>query len=716
MRIRHFVIVPLALLLTACASSDWDPTKKVHIGVGHVDGRPDESVEAVEEVDAVTVALGEEKKASEEPPAEERFSGTGTFVKRVKAPKTPVKEGDITLNFENTDLREVVKVILGDLLNVNYILDPAVQGSVTMETGRPLSRDLLLPTLETLLRMNKAVMVDAGGTYRVMPASTAVRGASVPQLGESRRALPQGYSVRIVPLKYIGVAEMNKILEPLAPEGSIIRVDTIRNLLILAGSAPELESLLDTIEIFDVDWIKGLSVGFFRLEYAELSEVTDQLDSLFGSQEASPLAGLFRVIPVESANSLLVITPQERYLDEVGKWIRRLDRSGGDGDGSERLFVYRVQHGDAASLADMLGSLFSDGGGSKRSPARVAPGRQAASIGSAGKSDRDKKGENKSAEGSAKSTAKRAASSPASAVSLADGVSIVADTVNNSLLIRCSPSQYRKIREALDQLDILPLQVLVEATIVEVKLVGELRYGLQWFFKTNHGDKTGRWTQENGSPNPLAPILPGFNFTLVKAADDIRAVLSAFAGDNLVNVLSSPSVMVLDNHTAKIQVGDKVPTLSSKTTSNVTADTTTSNTVQYQDTGVMLTVTPRVTPGGLVIMEVEQDVSDAVETETGVDDSPTIQTRNITSTVAVKHKQAVILGGLIKDKRSNSEGGVPGLYKVPFLGWAFGEKEKNAERTELVVVLIPRVITNDADIQEVTEDFRQKLQGLREKF
>lgn len=716
MRRVHCLAVPLILALSACASSYWDPTERVNSPVGHVGGAEAPPAGPGE---AAAVALGEEEEAKGvEAPAQERYVGTGTFVKRVRTRAVPPRAGDITLNFDNTDLREVVKVILGDLLNVNYILDPAVQGSVTMQTGSPLSRDLLLPTLETLLRMNNAVLVDAGTMYRVLPVSRAVRGAGVPQLGQSRRPLPRGYSVRIVPLKYIGVAEMNKILEPLAPEGSIIRVDAVRNLLILAGTNPELESLLDTIEVFDVDWIKGLSVGFFRIEFAELSEIVEQLGTLFGGKEDSPLAGLFRIIPVESANSLLVITPQVRYLDEVGKWIRRLDRASEEGDGSERLYVYRVQHGDAENLADLLGSLFEESGTTTRAAARVAPGLRAAKVQSPGRSGSKEAG----AETGDKSPARAATGGGAvvavssSSIALGDGVSIVADTVNNSLLIRATPAQYRKIQEALEQLDILPLQVLVEATIVEVTLTGELRYGLQWFFKTHHGSKTGNWVLDNSKDSGLAGLLPGFNWTLIDAADQIRAVLSAFAGDGLVNVLSSPSIMVLDNHTAKIQVGDSVPTLSSQSTSNIGGESPTVNSIEYRDTGVMLTVTPRVTPGGLVIMEVEQDVSDAVETATGVDGSPTIQTRNISSTVAVKDKQSVILGGLIRDKRENSDGGVPGLYKVPILGWAFGQTEKSAERNELVVVLTPRVITSATDIEEVTEDFRNKLRGLREKF
>lgn len=711
MTIRLLTLACVVFLLSACAISDWDPTRKVNSPIGHVPGSREAAASDADE--ASTIALGDELQTlPAEPPKDERFHGTGTFVKRIAAPAAPAAAGDITLNFDNSDLREVVKVILGDLLNLNYIMEPGVQGAVTMQTGRPLSRELLIPTLETLLRMNNAVLVKNSGMYRVMPQGSAMRGVLVPQLGDSRRPLPQGYSVRIVPLKYIGVLEMSQILKPMAPEGSVIRTDTVRNLLVLAGTNPELNALLDTIEVFDVDWIKGLSVGLFHIKYSTLDDVTRQLDSLFAGDEGNPLAGLFKVVPVASTNSLLVITPQESYLDEVARWIKRLDQAGAEGDSRTRLYVYRVQHGDAENLANLLSTLFTESQSTTRAAARVAPGLQAASINAPARSVA---GEEGNAGQTAAAPKKKSAGVGGGAAFVAStseetGISIVADTVNNSLLIQATPLHYRDILDALEQLDILPLQVLVEATIVEVSLTGGLEYGLSWFFQTNHGDERAEWNLFNLDKGP------GFNWSLITGVDQIRAVFSAFARDGLVNILSSPSVMVLDNQTAKIQVGDSVPVLTSSSQSTIGTDSPIVNSVSYRDTGVMLTVTPRVTPGGLVIMDVEQDVSQAVETETGVNDSPTIKTRNITSTVAVKHGQAVILGGLIEDSSSTGKGGVPGLYNLPAVGWMFGERTKEASRKELVVVLTPRVITDEEDIEAVTEDFRVRLQGLREKF
>jgi general secretion pathway protein D len=708
----RFRLLLLAVpLLSSCASPYWDPTVKVSKGEGHVGVVTGGAEAAAAEQPPSIVLSGVPEAASKEPPKQQRFPGTGRFVKPVAAPPVAETEGDITLNFDNHDLREVVQLILGDLLGVNYILDPAVQGTVTIQTSKPLRRDLLLPTLETLLRMNKAALVLADGVYRVLPVGSAMQGSLVPQLGDSSRPLPQGYSLRIVPLRYIGVTEMTEILKPLAPEGSIVRADPVRNLLILAGTSPELGSLLDTIEVFDVDWIKGLSVGVFRLEYGKVGEVAKQLDTLMGGKEGNPLAGLFRVVPLEATNSLLVITSQDRYLDRIGSWIERLDQAGGQGD-EERLYVYRVKHGDAENLASIIGQLFTGKGAETRAPARVAPGLQASRIG--GQSTSGEKTTPAAAGQGTTTRATRTATAPTS-ISLESGVSIVADAVNNSLLIRSTPSEYRKIREALDELDIQPLQVLVEATIVEVTLSGELRYGLQWFFTTRHGGKKGTWVQDN--EQGLGPLYPGFNWTLEGiTSGDVYAVLSAFAGDNLINVLSSPSIMVLDNRTAKIQVGNQVPILSQQQQGTSETDRVV-NSIDYTDTGVMLSVTPRVTPGGLVIMDVEQQVSNVGEPPTGVVvDSPTISKRNIVSSVAVRHNQAVVLGGLIQDDTRSNQGGVPGLYNMPLLGWAFGQSSKSATRRELVVILTPRVITGEQDIERINDEFRGKLRGLREKF
>ena len=712
------VLALTAALLSGCGGLVFDPSRRVGETHGHItDTSRRSSPTGTSMQQPASIALGEE-------PAQGGSSvrrGTGAFVRQVAPPSVDTTPGEVTLNFDGTDIREVVKVVLGDLLGVNYVLDPAVSGSVSLQTGRPLRRDMLIPTLEMLLRMNNAALVDNAGTYEVVPLNNAVQGRIVPQLGQSSRALPEGYSVQVVPLRYIGADEMASILEPLAPEGSLVRTDTLRNLIVIAGTSPEMSNLLDTIQVFDVDWMSGLSVGFFTLEYAKATDVVTQLETLLADDNggASPLKGIFRFIPVESANAVLVVSPQQSYLAQMEDWIDRLDRAEASGSTAQRLFVYRVRHGDAENLADVLSQLFAadGGGGTTRSVGGVAPGLRQANIG----------GET-GGEGGTSSLPRATAST----LELSSQVSIVADPVNNSLLVRSSPRDYKKILDALKQLDIVPLQVLVEATIVEIRLTGNLKYGVQWrFFGLAAG---GEWDPETtsnvggyrsdislrGTANGPAQTFAAagspstFNWSVVLRPDTIRATLSALAEDDLVNVLSSPSVMVRDNQTAEIQVGEDVPIATTQQQGTATTDRII-NQIEYRKTGVKLSVKPRVTPGGMVQMEIEQEVS-TVAQESGALNSPTFRTRNITSNVAVRSNQAVVLGGLIQDAREDGKSGVPGLYRAPLLGPLFGETARRSERTELVVVLTPRVIASDSDIETVTRDFREKVRNLDTRF
>ncbi len=712
-----------ALFVSACERSYWDPTVKVGDTRGHVvdpaRAAEREAARARGIQAAQGIALG--GTDSDVPKAVDSVKrGTGTFVRKVKAPSVDTTPGDVTLNFDGTDIREVVKVVLGDLLQVNYVLHPAVQGVASLQTGRPLRREHLIPTLETLLRMNNAAIVYKGGTYEVVPLANAVQGNLVPQLGESTRALPEGYTVQVVPLQYIGAEEMNSILQPLAPEGSIIRIDNLRNLVVIAGTSPEMGNLMDTIRVFDVDWMAGLSVGFFVLEYAKANEVVTQLESLLTDDTGNPFKGLFRFVPVETANSVMVISPQESYIQQARNWIERLDMAEATGDAAERLYVYRVKNGDAENLADVLSQLFTgESTGRDRSIGGVAPGLGSSSIGSRAGDDADREsdlGGGQMGGGSRSSGAQRRATSQR--VDLGSNVSIVADTINNSLLVKASPRDYKKILDALKQLDVVPLQVLVEATIIEIRLTGNLEYGVQWsFFGLATKDHRSRVSWDgtiDGDTSGIGTTFPGFNWTVIARPDQIRANLSALAAQNLVNVLSSPSVMVMDNQTAQIQVGQQVPVATSQQQGTTTTDRVV-NQIEYRDTGVMLSVKPRVTPGGLVQMEIEQEVSD-VSPDASSLNSPTFNTRNITSSVAVRSNQAVVLGGLIQDNRADGKQGVPGLYDLPYVGVLFGERTKDARRTELVVVLTPKVIASDQDIEAVTEDFRGKVRGLEFKF
>ena len=694
----------LTLGLGACDPNHWDPALRMGPPTGHVIDQESLETEGTRRPKSTSIALSEQDKHLT-PPEDREVSGTGTFVRKVQGPHVRTKPGDITLNFDGTDIREVVKVILGDVLQLNYILDPKVSGTASLQTGRPLRRKDLIPTLETLLRMNNAALVYNAGTYEVVPLKNAIQGRVVPQLGEAASPLPHGYSVQVVPLQYIGADEMSKILQPLAPEGSIIRVDSLRNILLIAGTSPELGNLLDTIQVFDVDWMAGLSVGFFSLEYAAAKDVVNQLENLLADENGNPFKGLFRFIPIESANSLLVVSPKEAYLKQAKRWIERLDLAEATGNRAERLFVYRVKHGDAENLAKILTDLFAESKSKskKTTVGSVAPGKKTASA-----TSKQEKG------------TKKTRKSTASSITLSSEVSIVADTVNNSLLIKSSPRDYKKILDALKQLDLVPLQVLVEATIIEITLSGSLQYGVQWEIFGGKKDLRNEFsldgTLDSTDSSGIGKSFPGFNWAVIVPPETIRATLSALAGDGLVNVLSSPSVMVLDNQEASMQVGKEVPIATTQQQSTTNPDANIVNQIEYKSTGVQLTVKPRVTPGGLVQMEIKQEVSTVSATDTSALNSPTFQTRKINSNVAVRSGQAVVLGGLIQDIQEEGQQGVPGLYNLPVVGSLFGERKHSADRTELVVILTPKVITSDQDVESVTESFRARLRGLKHRF
>ena len=713
----------LVLALSLLAGCEALKPRKTSFTWPELSAAGDRSTAFEETEDALAAreaAVASQEEAAREPVL---YRGTGRFVGAPAADVPAVTSdspGEFTLNFQNADLREVIAVVLGDLLAANYVLDPAVQGGVTLQTSRALRREDLLPTLETLLRVHGFAAVQNDDGYHVLPLAKAVRGQLAPQLGDSNAPIPPGFALRIVPLSYIAATEMAEILEPIVQGNSIVRIDNRRNLLILAGTGQELNYILDTIEVFDVDWVEGMSVGFFPLQNASAVELEAKLQGILGAKGGlmdggGAQVGLVRIAVVESANGLLVVTPQPAYLETIGEWIERLDQIDAVGGDERELYVYRVKSGEAAGLAELLNALLGGSSTTVRGErVSLAPGERPATL--------------TTPTNALTGDTPLAASSPPAArtqgrlvvtESTEDGIRVVADESRNSLLITATAREYRKIKKALQQLDIPPLQVMIEATIIEVELKGDLRFGLQWFFSGSSGDYTGNASLDGaidgGSGSGLGGIFPGFNFSIVNGAGEVRAVFSALAEDSLINVLSSPSVMVLDNGTARIQVGDQVP-IATQQQQSTAENANVVNTIQYRDTGIVLEVTPRVTPGGQVTMVVSQEVSDVSATQTSTLDSPTISTRQISSTVAVQDGQAVILGGLIRERTGNSNGGIPGLKNLPGIGWLFGEQVDSNERRELVVILAPRIIVNAEDVARVTNDFRSRMQRLEGAF
>lgn len=690
-------VVVLSLVLAGCAGTPQRDEKAEVV-------MPAQSAKEGRDAENQPVPEQEAEPAPAEvtPRREPEISlGSGGFINRAVAERraAPMAEGDVTLNFDNTAINEVAKIVLGDILGENYVIDPAIKGSVSLKTSQPVKRDALLPILEELLKMNGAAMSWDGAMYRVAPLASAMRGGMSPRLAQRGAPMMPGYGARIFPLRYISAKEMLKILEAMVPKENMLLVDEHRNLLVLGGTSQELEGWRDTVEIFDVDWMAGYSVGVFPLQYADAKSIAEELKRILGEHMNADSAGMVKIEALDRLNALLVLTPQQRYLERMRVWIERLDRVG-DEPGI-RLYTYEVKNRKASELASVLTSVFGgEGGGSGGSLGGLAPGMTPVKLSTV-------------SDGAQKPLINTDASGGAtqSLVLPAGGqVRIVADESNNSILVMASARDFLVIESALKRLDVQEMQVLIEASILEVSLTDELSYGLEWYFKNNdvYKGKLGEGLLDLDANAGIGAAIPGFSYTL-SGGGVVNAVLNALARDSKLNVISSPSLMVLDNRTARITVGDQVPVKSQTAT---TEGGVIIESIQFKDTGVQLEVTPRINSGGLITMEIRQDVTDvgAVEDATG---QRSFRQRNIQSTISIQNADTIMLGGLITENATNSESGVPGLRDIPILGALFGKSAESNRRTELVVLITPRVVRNSNDAQLLTEEYRMRMNNMR---
>lgn len=679
------------------------------------------------------------------------FKGSDTLSRPPSSRPTslgPPRDGEVTLNFVDTDVREVVRIVLGDTLGANYLMDPNVSGTITFRSGKPLRTGELLSVLEKILAAKGAALVEADGVLQVVPAEDA-RKRGVPV--RSGRGDLTGQSAVVVPIQYVSAAELKGILEPFKPAGAVVEADPDRNAVIVSGSGGEVQTLVDLVKTFDVDWLSGMSFGLYPLDMTESRAMVDSLQQIFGGDGGGPLAGLVRFVPIERMNAVLVISSRRAYVDKAGEWIKRLDV--GDEEVA-RIFVYYCQNTRAVDLADVLSEIFSPGTG-LRDRSRLAPGLASTTLRSARgegaptfRTSRDQAANGRLGvtQGDARTpaTGTAATTRDAATQSLADRrrsetafgiggegsreielgtrgeIRVLADDVKNALVVLAKPRDYRLVETALRKLDIVPLQVLIEATILEVQLNDNLRYGVEWFFK--YGDSKAAFSRQGTRESPLAPpfgqlardvvtaSLPGFSYFFQSSG--VNVVVNALNAVSDVNVVSSPQLFVLDNQTGTLQVGDQVPITTQSSVSTLNPDAPIVNAVEYRDTGVILSVTPRVNASGLVSLDVIQEVSDAVPTTTSDISSPTIQQRRIESTVAVQSGETVALGGLIRDRRIDANEGVPYLSKIPVLGWLFGVTDEAASRTELLVLITPRVVSSADESRRITEDLRQRLRRI----
>ena len=632
---------------------------------------------------AVTSAAGQAQRFNGT-----QFQGSGQFVSS-GAPVTRVTtdgSGQYELNLVNAPIAEAAKAVLGDALHLNYIVDPRVQGTVTLQTSQPVSKDALVDILQSALAVNAAGITNRAGTYQIVPLSE-IMSSTPPVSVPSTSPSGPGVKVQVLQLQFIAADEMKTILEPITRQGSVLRVDSTRNLITVAGNDSDLNAIREAVSVFDVDWMRGMSVALHPLKTSKPEAVAAELDSIFGTKDG-PGAKLIQFIPNDRLNSVLVITSRPAYLSRAATWINKLDRLAETNE--DQLFVYQIQNRPAKELAAVLSSVLGtavktegDSGGSSVSPDQTPIAMQSDGVTPA------------------------PLTGPSPSLPAQDGqppthATVVADIENNALLIQTTARDYERIEQILAKVDVLPTQVMLEAVIAEVTLNDDLKYGLRWFFE-NGGMKISVTDVAKGV---AAATLPGFNWSY--ATDNIQVTLNALSSITDVNVISAPTIMALNNQKAVLQVGDQVP-IATRQVVDQTIGSSPVVSVEMKDTGVILTVTPRINNAGRVMLDIEQEVSNVTKTTSSGIDSPTIQQRKIQTRVLVNDGESLALGGLIQSRNNVDRTQVPILGDIPIIGNVFKQKTDSIGRTELIIFIRPHVVRDINEAREVTDEFRGKI-------
>lgn len=701
-------------------------------------------------------------------------TGTGKFIGSVsnRANSTePAGEEGVTLNLVNLPISQATKIVVGDILGADFVVDPKLDGKVTVHTANPVRRSVALDLFQSALRVSGAAVVKSGGIYKVVPADqAATSGEMITAEPVSPASQPLGDLARVVQLHYVSASDMKRVLEPIAARGTIVRADDARQTLTLSGSAQDIATLQDAISMFDIDTMRGMSFALVPVRSGDADMLAGDLRNVFGSEKEGPMGGMIRFIGNKRLSSILVISSQPEYLARARSWIQKLDARAEHSE--KQFFTYRVQNRPAQELMVVLTSLFgakgqqadssvsprfgaaalssgadSAGGGQpSTSPLGALSGSGGAGsagagglgaggaggagsgglggggLGSGGFGSGGPLGSGTGAGGSSgfsvpggPQSAQSAAPTPA--VSLDnDRYRIGVDPAKNALVVMATPEDFRRIQQVIETLDVLPNQVFLEATIAEVKLNDTLRFGVRWFMQ-NHSNLFGFGVNANqGGPatnTALGQNLLGINvganfpgFAYAFRSLNQQVTLNALNAITEVNVISTPSLTVLDNREAMLQVGDQIPV---QTLTSVSAIGNTFNSVNYTNTGVILKITPHISESGRVMLELEQEVSNVDPNTPPGSTTPTIQQRRVKTQVIVNDSESLMLGGLVKDQRGRAATQLPVVGDVPIVGSLFKDKGDAIDKTELVIMITPHVVRSLSEGREITEEFKRKL-------
>lgn len=612
------------------------------------------------------------------------------------------EKGDTVLNFDDADIYEVIRTMAA-LLHINYIVDPNVRGRVTIQTAGAIKPNELFGVFYQILEANGLTAIKEGPLYRITTLKDAARLALPAHHAMDRKALPPGERVvmQIIPLKNIKSEEMTKLLTPFVSSDGTILSDAGSNTLLLVDKSTNIQKALKLVEGFDIDIFEGISYRFYKMNNVPVKDLAPILESAF-----APYQGGFRsevkLIPIERLNMLLVMSHQQQAFEKIAPLLETLDAPS-EGTNSQ-IYIYSVKNAESGDLATLLDSIFSkkaaqatDRRSSEQPQAAAKPESkpQSTLFAVAKETKTDEK---------LKPAATYTSDLPSA--TLRGDIRIIPDTTRNLLIIEALPSDWHVIRAVLERLDILARQVLIEAMIAEISLEDSLSLGLEWRYQKGEG-------QLSTSLLSAATGAGGLQF-LIGQTDRWTATLNALASEDKVNILSSPTVLASNEKEARIDISTEIPVASAQFQYGGSTDESVLQTsIEYRNTGIILNVTPYINENGMVTMDISQEVSEqASDVIVGDQIYPSFFKRSVATTLTVGNNQTIVIGGLIRENKSDNLSGVPFLSKIPILGFLFGKNVKSGSKSELIILITPRVIVNLGDVEAVTDEFKTKVQRI----
>jgi general secretion pathway protein D len=748
-RVLAATMVVLSVALAACNSatvgSDSRNDDDVLGKIGQLDLSPRYPKQVLPEQSPAARRARAEIYSGTDDAREARAEATPTTplpIEQVAAQSQAVGNG-FELNFENTPVATVAKVVLGDILGVGYTIDPRIQGTVSLSSVRPVPKSDVLYVLENALRLSGTALVRDASGYRLVPLGDAVGAGNVDAAGSPPEA---GYGISVVPLQYVSAQTLLKLLDSFALKPGTVRADPGRNLLLIQGTGTERRTAVDAALSFDADWMRGQSVGIFPIVNGNPEPIVAELEKIMDTGDSGLGKDVVKFQTVSRMNAIMVISRKPGLLHTAETWIKRLD---GANALRNSVHVYHIKYGEARQMAKVLNDMFvGSSGASDAASNDLAPGSGSSSsssmerLSAAGTTSQSggfasqSQGTgtnglvaNRGFGGTPPPTQANLDSdshgSSTSGKPVMEGVRITPDVVNNTLLIYADRENYQLIENTLRQCDRPQLQVAINATIAEVTLNDELSYGVQSYLTSKNlglGTDKGSLLNTTATSAPttvasaagtvtnafLSRAFPGFNF-LIGSESQPSAILDALHTVTDVKVLSNPSLVVVDNQAATLQVGDSVP-ISTGSATVLTTNNTVVNTIDYRNTGIILRVAPRVNENGNVRLEIEQEISN-VSPQTASSLTPTVSERKVKSAVSVANGQTVLLAGLISETHQGTRNGIPAVDQIPGLGDLFAHNDRTTARTELIIFIRPQIIRDGTDAHYIAEELRSKLRG-----